>query len=125
MSPSSIAGQWTRTTESMSARAAAYQSAVTGRTTEVFIRNGVKFDGIANGVLLEAKGPGYANFVRNGSFQSWFRGADGLVGQAQRQLAAAEGVPVQWHFAERAAADATRRLFKNEGVTGIQILFTP
>ena len=72
----------------MSDRAAAYQSRITGRLPDVgYTVKGVKFDGFddAAGVLLDAKGPGYATFVRNGQFQPWFRGADGLVDQAQRQ----------------------------------------
>jgi len=108
----------------MSERAAAYQARF-GRVGEVFRVNGVKFDGIVNGVLQEAKGPGYATFVRNGAFQSWFRGADALVSQAQRQVAAAGGARIQWHFAEEAAANATRSLFNREGITWIQVLFTP
>lgn len=87
--------------------------------------NGVKLDGIVNDVLQEAKGPGYATFVRNGTFQPWFRGADALVSQARRQVTAAGGAPIQWHFAEEAAANATRALFSERGITGIQVLFTP
>lgn len=113
-------GQWARVAESMSARALACQGRITGRAGEAFIRGGVKFDGIANGVLLEAKGPGYASFVRNGSFQPWFSGAKGLVSQAQRQLAAAGGSPIQWHFVEEAAANATRALFQQRGISGRQ-----
>jgi hypothetical protein len=109
----------------MSARAAGYQSYITGQMGQAFLRNGVKFDGYARGILLEAKGPGYATFVRNGTFQRWFRGADALVSQAQRQIAAARGVPIQWHFAEEAAANATRALFGREGISGIQIFWTP
>ena len=119
-----VNGSWVRAAESMSGRAAAYQARF-GRVGEVFRVNGVKFDGIVNGVLQEAKGPGYATFVRNGAFQPWFRGADALVSQAQRQVAAAGGARIQWHFAEEAAANATRSLFNREGITGIQVLFTP
>jgi hypothetical protein len=119
-----VNGSWVRAAESMSERAAAYQARF-GRVGEVFHVNGVKFDGVVNGVLQEAKGPGYATFVRNGSFQPWFRGADALVDQARRQVAAAGGAPIQWHFAEEAAAKATRSLFTERGVTGIQVLFTP
>jgi hypothetical protein len=119
-----VNGSWVRAPESMSGRAAAYQARF-GRVGEVFRVNGVKFDGIVNGVLQEAKGPGYATFVRNGAFLPWFRGADALVSQAQRQVAAAGGARIQWHFAEEAAANATRSLFNKEGITGIQVLFTP
>ena len=63
--------------------------------------------------------------MRNGSFRPWFHGADALVDQARRQVAAAGGAPIQWHFAEESAANATRSLFTEQGVTGIQVLFTP
>ena len=56
----------------MSPRAAAYQARISGRAGEAFILNGVEFDGIADGILLETKGPGYAGFVKNGSFKPWF-----------------------------------------------------
>lgn len=54
--------------------------------------DGVRFDGLANGVLQEVKGSGDAKFVRNGQFQAWFRGADDLASQARRQVAEA-----RWH----------------------------
>ena len=118
-------GRWVPATESMSARAAAYQAWITGRAGQVFVKNGVKFDGFARGTLIEAKEPGYATFTPNGQFQEWWRGADGLVDQARRQLRAADGVPIQWHFAEEAAANATRALFRERGISGIQIVVTP
>src|SRR5690606_35713266 len=49
------AGRWIAVAETMSARAAAYQARIAGRAGQAFLRNGVKFDGFANGVLLEAK----------------------------------------------------------------------
>jgi len=70
-------GAWGTAAESMSSRAAAYQARVTGgAASSVYRVGGVKFDGFANGFLQEAKGPGYAKFVRNGQFQPWFSGAD-------------------------------------------------
>jgi hypothetical protein len=100
---------------------------VTGRIPGVgYIVNGVKFDGYASGVLLDAKGPGYASFVgTNGEFQSWWGGAGDFVSQAQRQLGVAGGVPIEWHFAEDAAARATRLLFQQNGISGISVLFSP
>ncbi len=92
-------GAWGTAVESMSSRAAAYHARVTGGAAgSVYRVGGVNFDGFANGVLQEAKGPGYANFVRNGQFQPWFSGADGLASQAQRQLAVAGALrsPGQW-----------------------------
>jgi hypothetical protein len=111
----------------MSARAAIYQSKITGRLPDVgYVLDGVKFDGFAEGALLDAKGPGYAKFVGgDGTFRPWWKGADSLLGQAQRQLSVAGETPIQWHFAEEAAASATRSLFQSEGVSGIQIVVTP
>jgi len=123
-----IQGQFGRIAEYMSDRAARYQSRITGRLPDVgYTVGGVKFDGFdkAAGVLLDAKGPGYAAFVRNGQFEPWFRGADDLVNQARRQVVAASGTRIQWHFAEEAAADATRDLLRSKGITGIDVIFTP
>jgi hypothetical protein len=110
----------------MSGRAAAYQAQITGRSAgSVYRVNGVRFDGFANGVLQEAKGPGYATFVRNGKFQPWFTGADHLVSQARRQLAAAGSTPITWSVAEAEAATAIRNLFKRRDVVGINVVYVP
>jgi RHS repeat-associated protein len=116
------AGTWVASAEAMSPRAAAFQAQVTGRAGEVFLLNGVKFDGIVNNVLVEAKGAGYAAFVKDGAFVSWFKGAAELVAQAQRQLAAAGGAAIRWSFAEAAAAEATRALLKANGIKGIKVV---
>lgn len=51
----------------MSLRAALYQARVTGVAVDAaFLIRGVKFDGFTGGVLIEAKGPGYARFLENG-----------------------------------------------------------
>lgn len=119
-------GAWGAASESMSARAAAYQDRITGAADgQVYRVGGVKFDGFTDGVLQEAKGPGYAQFVRNGEFQPWYRGADALVGQAQRQLGAAGGSPITWSFAESDAAAAARNLFSDRGISGINVAWAP
>lgn len=121
-------GQFGRVIESMKDRAALYQSRMVGRLPDVgYIVGGVKFDGfdVARGVLLDAKGPGYANFVRNGRFRSFFRGADELANQAERQIGAARGTPIEWHFAEEAAANATRNLLRDRDIKGISIIHSP
>lgn len=87
--------------------------------------NGVKFDGFARGVLQEAKGPGYANFVKDGRFQPWYNGADSLVSQAQRQLAAAGGTPITWSVAESNAVTAINNLFADRGISGINVVLAP
>lgn len=85
----------------------------------------MKFDGFANGVLQDAKGPGYAGFVRNGQFEPWYDGADGLASQAQRQLAAAGGVPITWSVAEPEAVVAINNLFASRGISGINVTHVP
>ena len=120
------AGTWGAASESMSARAAAYQSRITGAADgSVYRVGGVKFDGFSNGVLQEAKGPGYAQFVKNGEFQPWYRGADAMVGQARRQVGAAGGNPITWSFAESDAAAAVQELFSNRGISGINVEWVP
>jgi hypothetical protein len=119
-------GVWGTANESMSARAAAFQTQVTGRASgSVYRVNGVKFDGFANGVLQEAKGPGYAIGVRNGVFQPWYRGADDLANQAQRQLAAADGTPITWSVAEEEVVTAINNLFMSRGISGIKVVHVP
>jgi Restriction endonuclease fold toxin 5 len=90
----------------------------------------MRFDGFKDGVLLEAKGPGYANkFFDNLEPRPWFKpsGAKALVAQAQRQFEAARrtGTPIRWHVAEEKTADAIRLLLKREKVTGIEVVYTP
>jgi filamentous hemagglutinin len=109
----------------MSSRAALYQDQITGRAGEAYVVEGVKFDGY-DGTLLDAKGPGYSNFVnKNGEFYPWFRGQDSLLNQAVRQIDAADGTPVNWHVAEPSAVDAIRSMFMREGIDGISVIHTP
>jgi filamentous hemagglutinin len=109
----------------MSERAAAYQTQITGRTGEFYVVNGVKFDGVGAKGLVDAKGPGYAKFVKDGQFKPWFNGADDLVAQAQRQIAAANGTPITWHVAEAEAATAIQNLLRSKGIQGITVVHTP
>ena len=124
-------GQWGPANESMSKRAARYQEQISGHSaSEAYWvggkdlkSGGVKLDGFEDGVLLEAKGPGYANkFNDNLTPKKWFEpsGARQLIKQAGRQLKAAKGVPIRWHVAEEKAADAIRKLLKGAGVEGIR-----
>ncbi|HBH54713.1 MAG TPA: hypothetical protein DDY91_22755, partial [Planctomycetaceae bacterium] len=123
--PTNIAGQWQSVIESMLERARAYQQQITGRSGQAYFVDGVKFDGVANGDLIDAKGPGYANFVKNGWFRHWFNGADELVEQAQRQVRAANGTPIRWHVAEADAVTAIRNLFADSGITGSSTTIIP
>jgi hypothetical protein len=105
----------------MKERAAAYQAQLGGRPGQAYYVRGVKFDSLVDGVLIDAKGPGYAKFVKDGRFVPWFTGADDLVSQAQRQLAAAGGTPIRWPVAEPEAIVAIRALFRSRGISGIDI----
>jgi hypothetical protein len=121
-------GQWSPVKESMSRRAARYQEQISGRPVgESYITRGVRFDGYENGVLLEAKGPGYANkFTAELAPKPWFaKGAQGLRDQALRQSQAANGVPIRWHVAEPKAAEAIRKLLERAQVRGIEVVHSP
>jgi len=122
--PRNIGGAWTNVSEAMSARAAAYQAQITGRAGQAYVVNGVRFDGLVNGVLVDAKGPGYANFVTNGVFRDWFTGEKALLDQARQQIAAAHGAPITWHVAEQEAVDAIRALFARWHIAGINVVHT-
>lgn len=119
-----LRGQWKTVNESMSKFSRDYQTQITGRTGEVFLQNGVKFDGMKNGILLDAKGK-YAQFVSKatGEFYDWFKGKDALVNEARRQIAASEGARIQWYFAEQKALEATKILFEENNIKGIELIF--
>ena len=118
-------GSWQDVNESMSKASRDYQAAITGHTGQAWVQNGVKFDGYSNGILIETKAK-YSQFVdSSGTFRSWFKGADGFVDQARRQLAASNGAPITWYFKEKAARDATEILFRQNGITGIKLVYSP
>ncbi|WP_275902273.1 Tox-REase-5 domain-containing protein [Myxococcus vastator] len=134
--PSKGPGQWGPAKESMKPRARRYQEQITGHSTDEAYwvggtstkDGGVKFDGFEKGILLEAKGPGYAQFFDGLDPKRWFKnsGAEALIQQAQRQLEKApSGVPIRWHIAEREAADAIRKLLGSRNLDEIEVVFTP
>jgi hypothetical protein len=137
-SPAPGPGQWGPAKESMSARARAYQEQITGHSADDAYwvggmstkAGGVRFDGFKDGVLLEAKGPGYANkFLDDLEPKTWFKntGAQDLVEQAKRQLRAVrgKGISIRWHIAEEKTAEAIRYLFEKSDVDGIEVVYTP
>ncbi len=119
-------GAFSRVTETMSTRSAAYQSQVTGFPTEIgYVVNGTKFDGFLDGNLLDAKGR-YNQFLNpDGSWRSWARAPDDLLAQAQRQTDAAGGTPITWHVMEPEAAAAIQRLMRENGFGNIVVVHTP
>jgi hypothetical protein len=111
-------------TESMSTKAAAYQRYITGQAIDMaYVVKGVKFDGFIKGVLLDAKS-GLKNMVLGQSFRRWFTGK-GMISQARRQIAAADGAPIEWHVEHEAVANAIRELFKKNEIRGIEVIVTP
>ena len=101
-------------------RAAQYQARITGQPGQAYELNGVRFDGASDaGELLEAKGPGYARILQQ-------KFADSVIAklrdQALRQVAAAGGRQIVWHFAEQEAADAMIEILKD---LGIKVVVTP
>lgn len=119
-------GRWVKVNESMSARARAYQERITQRSSKkAYEVDGVKFDGYRKGVLLEAKGPGYAKFIRDGKFRPFFKGEQSLIRQARHQADVAKGTPIEWHVAEHEFAAALRRTLSRARIGGIRIIHTP
>lgn len=117
-------GQWKQVNEAMSDASRKYQTQITGRTGEVYVQNGVKFDGVIGDKLVDAKGH-YSQFVdkNTGQFYGWFNGKDALKDEAIRQVKAANGVPIQWYFAEKEAMEACQKYFAKEGISGIEFIY--
>ena len=124
----SLSGRWNNANESMSEFSRDYQTQITGKDGEVWLQNGVKFDGMNNGALIDAKGK-YAQFVdeSTGEFYNWFmnRGGNALINEANRQIAASEGATIKWYFAEESAMNATQKLLSDVGITNIQLIYQP
>ena len=92
------------------------------------VRDGEKadFDGFDEGILRETKGLGYdRHFDAKLDPKPYFKGARRLVRQAERQLTVANGVRIRWHVAEPRMVDILKRLFRTNGITGIDIVYTP
>ncbi|AKQ70007.1 putative hemagglutinin-related protein [Myxococcus hansupus] len=135
--PSRGPGRWGPAKESMKPPARRYQEQISGHSADDAYwvggmssqAGGVKFDGFKDGVLLEAKGPGYAKFFDELEPKEWFlhSGAKDLVKQADRQIRAVrgQGLRIEWHVAEAKAAAAIRALLHEAGVEGVKVLHTP
>jgi hypothetical protein len=79
----------------------------------------VLFESVPRSEWCSAKGPGYARILQQKFASSVY---DKLIAQAQRQVAAAAGRQIVWHFAEQEAGDAVAdALIK----LGIKVVVTP
>jgi hypothetical protein len=100
---SKLTGYWKLENEGMPELSRIYQKQITGRSGEVWLENGVKFDGMKNGRLIEVKGD-YSGFIdkSTGNFERWFAesksGGKSFIKQAERQIKAANGNPIDWYF---------------------------
>ena len=105
-----------------------YQEHVTGvRAGSTFEIEDVNFDGVKGDTLIETKS-NYDQFVDKvtGEFQPWFKGAPDLLDQAKRQIVAANGAHLEWHFKTQRMLDATKKYFESNGITsGISYIFNP
>ncbi len=123
-------GQWVQNAPHMSAEALDYQEFVTGvKKGFEFLRNGVHFDGLrvteaGETVLLDAK---YAGAGADSLYSKVGKlpfAAKEVREKALRQIAAAEGLRIEWHVSDRTAWQALKKFFKREGF-GIDVIFTP
>jgi hypothetical protein len=78
----------------------------------------VLFDGYRNGRLLDAKDweewpPANKNFWR-----------EGVLADARKQIAAAKGTPIEWHFSSKDKANAVSELFQDSGILEIEVKVT-
>lgn len=112
-----------------------YQEFVTGVRGMEFNVNGVDFDGVIGTlnsagnnfndlILLDAKHWSYdfVDSMVNGGNASIY--AD-KINDARRQVAAANGINIQWHFHNQDAADLWRQALQRENITGIDVIYTP
>ena len=110
-------------------RALAYQQQITGLPPGLEVKlNGVRFDGCreADGTMLEAKGPGYANMMAGpDTWRRWFTGVEPIQDQMERHSKAAVGRIVEWHFAEPQIAAYFRKYAEREGLMNIRVIYTP
>jgi hypothetical protein len=125
-------GHWVEDTASMSEQSRAYQAQVTGAPKHWcyrVCRDGecVEYDGYdpKAGVLLEAKGRGYAKWFDeklNPRFE--YEGLDSMVRQATRQLRVAGGRPLRWHVAEPRMVAVLRKHFDLNGLQAVEVVYT-
>lgn len=116
--------------ENMSDLARSYQSYATGMDANtVYVVNGYNFDGYVDGKIIDAKGPTYDKLLTPsspGSSVYPYQGvADKLVQTANKELAAANGVPIEWRVMEAGAVPKIQDVLARAGITGINVVYYP
>ena len=119
-----LSGQWKDVNENMGDYSRKYQKQITGQEGKSWVQGGVKFDGMKDGVLIDAKAK-YAQFInkKTGQFYDWFKGKQGFIDQAYRQIEASEGAKIQWYFSEKETRDLVQDIFMDEGIDDIELIF--
>lgn len=111
-----------------SLRAIEYQAQISGLPPGWAVNlGGESFDGCrtTDGVMLEAKGPGYAWALTPDGWRANYDGGSDAEDQMFRQSAAAEERIVEWHVAEPAVADYFRKFTLENGLNNIVVIYTP
>jgi hypothetical protein len=123
-------GEWVQANEGMPEHSRRYQTQVTGAPEGYVYRvklgdKYVKFDGFNEGVLIETKSTGFAQWItKKLEFLGNFQGRDQMLEQAMRQVEAANGTPVRWVVAEEKLAGALRKMFTAAELP-IEVLHAP
>ena len=66
---------------------------------------------LSDGTMIEAKGPGYADMLKDPFFSKMVMPED-WRDQGERQVAAAGPRDIEWYFAERQAAESAEKIFE-------------
>ncbi len=126
-----LIGRWV--SESNNADWKKYEEYITGIEGMAFKVHDVKFDGVIgdlnhagnidNLILLDAKH--WSNDFVNGMVYGNHSAYSSKIQQARDQIQAANGISIQWHFHDEAAANLWRSALEQEGIFGIDVIFTP
>ncbi|WP_232293266.1 Tox-REase-5 domain-containing protein [Stigmatella aurantiaca] len=121
---------WRQRKFSGSSQARRSQEQISGHTADhVFYIGTVEYDGLRNGILLEAKGSSYLKFFNKDGTPKHGYATSGefnnLIAQARAQLKAAQGIRVQWHVAEHGMDNILRYHFERAEIHGIEVIHTP
>jgi hypothetical protein len=89
--------------------------------------NIVHFDDcqLTTGIMIDAKGTGYAAILAQGSDKFVWTQIEGkMLTQANSQVNAAQGRPIEWYFAESSVADQIRAFFGFQDIP-IAVIYMP
>jgi len=80
---------------------------------------------LSDGTMIEAKGDGYLEMLLKGSANMPWMGVEyKMLKQANSQLQAAQGRPIEWYFKARPVADYVRKLLDDKDLR-ITVIYAP